>query len=198
MGGVIVDVRLERAIENFVRLGVSDADKMMDACHHKGIFIDFENGDIDTEEFCRLLSAHVGKHISYKEIENAWRSIIDPPKQYKLDFISKLRTYGYKLFILTNNNPILINWARTKGYCPDGLALSDYFDKMYVSYEMKCTKPAPEIFQQMIADAGIFPSETLYIDDSQANITTAASLGFNILLVENGSDWRPALQESLI
>jgi len=68
---------------------------------------------------------------------------------------------------------------------------------MYVSYEMKCCKPGAEIFRKMIDDAGFDPVETLYIDDSAANTAAAAALGFQILNVANGSDWRDQLTELL-
>jgi len=196
LGGVLVDVHVERAVNSFRALGVHDAADLIDASHHKGIFIDFESGTIDTEEFCELLSLHVGKPLERSDIEAAWRSIIDPPPQNKLDYIRELRRKR-RIFILTNNNPILIGWARSEGYCPDGKALTEYVDNMYVSYEMKCCKPGAEIFRKMIDDAGFDPVETLYIDDSAANTAAAAALGFQILNVANGSDWRDQLTELL-
>ncbi|MDR3251165.1 MAG: HAD family phosphatase [Tannerella sp.] len=189
MGGVIVDVQLDRAIRNFKNIGVADADELIDSSHHKGIFIDFENGEIDTDEFCRALCEHANKFIPRKDIEDAWRSMIDPPLQYKSDFVKELRR-SYKLYLLTNNNPIIMDWARSEGFAPDGSALSDCFDKIYVSYEMKCTKPDLTIFRKMIEDAGIMPEETLYIDDSAENCSAAETAGLTALLVENGSDWR--------
>ncbi|MDR2473926.1 MAG: HAD family phosphatase [Tannerella sp.] len=192
LGGVIVDVHVERAVNSFRALGVHDAAKLIDASHHKDIFIDFETGKIDTEEFCEMLSKHVGKPLARADIESAWMSIIDPPPQYKLNYISELRRQ-HRIFILTNNNPIIIGRVRSNGYCPDGKPLTAYIDKMYVSYEMKCCKPDAEIFRIMTADAGFNPAETLYIDDSPANTAAAAALGFQTLTVANGTDWREKL-----
>ncbi len=196
MGGVIVDVHRERAIRNFQALGVHDADRLIDTYHHKGIYIDFENGVIDTDEFCRLLCQHVGKAISTEEIITAWKSIISPPAIYKLEFIQELRK-KYRVLLLTNNNPILIDWANTPGFVANGKALSDYFDKIYVSYKMKCTKPDLKIYRMMIEDAGIDPAESLFIDDSDLNIQAAKACGFNVLLVINGEDWREELMINL-
>jgi putative hydrolase of the HAD superfamily len=189
MGGVVVDVHLKRAIEKFKALGVKDADELIDSSHHKGIFIDFENGNIDTEQFCEMLSRHVGKVIPRPEIEDAWKSMIAPPLEYKMDYIRELRN-KYKLFILTNNNPVIMGWARSKGFTPSGDSLSDYFDKIYASYEMKCTKPDLKIFRMMLEDSGIKPEESLYIDDSERNLVPARELGMYVSLVKNGDDWR--------
>ena len=193
MGGVIVDVRRERAIRHFKALGLNDADKFVDDYHHKGIFIAFENGDIDCNEFCRLLCQYIGKPVPTEAIANAWKSMIDPPQEYKLEFLQELRK-SHKVFLLTNNNPYIMNWACSPGFTASGKALSDYFDKIYVSYQMNCTKPGLKIYQMMIGDAGINPAESLFIDDSEINIRAATACGLSVLHVQNGSDWQNDLR----
>lgn len=196
MGGVVVDVHRDRAVHNFKAIGVSDAGKLIDSYHHKGLYIAIENGSIDADEFCRLLCEHAGKAIPREAIENAWRSIIDPPEQYKLDYIQELRN-THRVFLLTNNNSIIMDWACTPGFTQSGHALSDYFDKLYLSYQMKCTKPDPKIYHMMIADAAISPAESLFIDDSEQNIAAAQACGFQVYLAQNGEDWRDALTHAL-
>jgi len=191
MGGVLVDVQRDRAIRNFKAIGVSDADKLIDMYHHKGLFFDFENGDIDTAEFCRLLSQYSGKPLPREGIEHAWRSMIDPPAIYKLEYLQELRK-THKLFLLTNNNPVIIGWACSPDFTSSG-SLSSYFDKLYISYQMKCMKPDLKIYRMMIKDAAIDPAETLFIDDSELNINAAKACGMKVYLVNNASDWRNEL-----
>jgi putative hydrolase of the HAD superfamily len=196
MGGVIVDVQLNRAIEKFEAMGVANAGELIDASHHKGIFMDFEKGNVNIEQFGKMLSNHVGKEISQTDIAEAWKSMISTPPAYKMDYIRNLRK-SYRLFILTNNNPVIIGWACSKGFTPSGDSMADYFDKLYVSYQMKCTKPDLKIYRMLIEDAGINPAETLFIDDSECNLVPARETGMQTLLVENGSDWRNELNEKL-
>ncbi len=192
MGGVIVDVHPERAIENFKSAGVNDADKFIGPSHHTGIFTDLESGKISAGEFCRLLSKHAGREILREDIVKAWKSIISLPPDYKLDFIRSLR-HKHKVLLLTNNNPFLIEWVCTPGFTKPGESFADYFDEMYVSYQMKCTKPDIQIFIRMIQEAGINPSESLYIDDSELNIKAAEETGMHVYLAKNGEDWRNAV-----
>jgi len=189
MGGVIVDLYRDRATRNFKAIGVGDADELISDYRHKGIFIDFENGNINTREFCRLLCKHTGIDIPREDIEDAWRSIIEPPPEYKLDYLQEL-SKSFKVFMLSNNNPIIMDWACAPGFTESGYSLSDYFDKLYLSYQMKCTKPDLKIFKMMIEDSGINPSESLFVDDSQRNIEAAKECGLQVCLVKNGSDWR--------
>jgi putative hydrolase of the HAD superfamily len=198
MGGVLVDVHRERAIRKFKEIGVADADRLIDSYHHKGLFLDIENGDIDTQSFCSLLSEQAGKNISEHDVEQAWRSIVSDPPAYKLDFLTELRK-KYTLLMLSNNNPILMDsWAFTNNFSPSGRPITDYFDKLYFSYRMKCTKPDPLIFEKMICDSGIRPEESLFIDDGPHNIKTAQDLGFRTYLALNGEDWRENISRLLV
>ena len=196
MGGVIVDVNRDRAILNFKAIGVYDADQLIDSYHHKGIFFDIENGDIDADEFCRLLCEHVGKDIHREDIEYAWRSIIDPPPAYKLEYLRELRK-THKVFMLSNNNSIIMDWACTSGFIAPDRSLADYFDKLYLSYQMKCAKPGHKIYKMMLEDAGINASESLFIDDGQNNINAAKECGFQVHLAQNGTDWRDEISSIL-
>ena len=65
----------------------------------------------------------------------------------------------------------------------EGLQLHDYFDGTVTSFEEKCIKPDAEIFERVVSKLGIQPEETLFFDDSQANVDAAAALGFNIMHV---------------
>ena len=196
MGGVIVDVHRDRAIRNFITIGIDDADQLIDSFRHKGIFFDIENGDIDAEEFCRLLCKHAGKDIPRKDIEYAWRSIIDPPPTYKLEYLQELRK-THTVFMLSNNNSIIMDWACTPGYIAPDKSIADYFDKLYLSFQMKCSKPGIKIFKMMLEDAGIDASESLFIDDGQNNINAAKECGFQVYLAQNGIDWRDEVSSIL-
>ena len=196
MGGVLVDVRRTEAVRQFQALGVADADELIDSSHHKGIFRDIESGAIDSDTFCRLLCEHAGKEIDRAAITHAWRSIISKPEMYKLDFLLALRK-NYKLFLLSNNNPILMDWARTPDFSPDGHPITFYFDKLYISFEMKCMKPDRAIFEALIRDSGILPTESLFVEDSWPNLQAGKEVGFHICPVTNGEDWRADVNKIL-
>ena len=68
---------------------------------------------------------------------------------------------------------------------------------LFLSYCMKCSKPGEEIYRKMLADGSMVAAETLFIDDSDRNLETAAAAGIRTLKVENGEDWRGRLLEYL-
>ena len=76
----------------------------------------------------------------------------------------------------------------------------DEAQKMYdVKTEIFHSMPTAEIFpgvkeiMQKIKDAGILPSESLFIDDGAGNVQAARQLGFQTYCPHNGEDWRDAL-----
>ena len=75
--------------------------------------------------------------------------------------------------------------------------MSDYFEKMYLSFEMKCAKPDPKIFSMLLEDAGINPEESLFVDDSITNLEAASEFGIKTahIIQENDlmNDLKPFL-----
>ena len=197
MGGVLAEISPARAVRNFEAIGVADAAELINPYNHSGLFGDLERGTIDTDEFVRRLSAHCGRELDPEDVRRAWLSIANPAEVDKLDYIRRLRPQ-YRLYVLSNNNPIVTGWARTADFSAAGRPVTDYFDRLYISYEMHCMKPEPEIFQRMIEDSGMVPAETLFIDDGAYHLVTARSLGFHTLLATNGGDWRPDVDRFLM
>lgn len=196
LGGVLIDLDHHQAVRRFEEIGVEDAGELLDPYEQKGFFLELENGKIDTDTFCRKLREHTGKPLSYDQIRYAWMGFIADVPQYKLDFLLELRK-KYKVYLLSNTNPIIQSWARSEAFTPAGRPISAYFDKMYTSYEAGATKPDAAIFDRMIKDAPLTPSETLFVDDGASNIQIGQKLGFHTYRPENAEDWREAVLDIL-
>lgn len=197
LGGVLIDLSHDQAVRRFEEIGVVDAAQLLDPYEQKGIFLEVENGMITADEYCQKLREHTGKDLSYEEIKHAWLGFIVDVPQYKLDHLLKLREH-YNVYLLSNTNPIIQEgWARTDQFSAAGRPIGDYFDKMYTSYEVGVTKPDRKIFDYMIADSGLIPSETLFIDDAKSNVEVGRSLGFQTYQPANGEDWREAVDKIL-
>ena len=163
LGGVLIDLDHHQAVSRFEEIGVKDAKQLLDPYEQKGFFLELENGKIDVDTFCRKLCEHTGKQLSYDEIKYAWMGFIADVPQYKLDFLLELRK-KYKVYLLSNTNPIVQSWARSEAFTPAGRPISAYFDKMYTSYEVGVTKPDAAIFDRMIENAPLIPAETLFVE----------------------------------
>ena len=79
-------------------------------------------------------------------------------------------------------------------FTADGKTMDDYFDAVYLSYELHELKPSEAIFRKMIAASGMIPEETLFIDDGQKNVDAAQALGFSVYMPAYGEDFGHILE----
>jgi 2-haloacid dehalogenase len=87
--------------------------------------------------------------------------------------LADLRAGGVPLYALTN-------WsAETFAITRDRFEFLDWFDGLLVSGEERMTKPDPAIFQLLLDRFGLDPEETVFVDDSPANVAAARRLGID-------------------
>jgi putative hydrolase of the HAD superfamily len=196
LGGVIVDLDITRSIQRFEELGIDNIREILDPYEQRGVFLELERGELDPPAFCRALSRYAGRELSGKEVEGAWMGFIVDIPQYKLDYILELRE-KHAVYLLSNTNPFIFEWAQTCAFSPAGLPITRYFDATYVSYKIGITKPDPRIFEHLLKDAGIAAAETLFVDDGERNVAVARSLGMQAYQPQNGEDWREAVDRLL-
>ena len=195
-GGVLTTIDTNRALSRFEELGVNDPKEYINSYCQKGPFFELENGDIDAEEFCKALGKICNRDITYEEAKHAWCGFITEVHTEYLEFLQQLRAH-YRLSVLSNTNPFIQSWARSPQFTPCSKSLDDYFDILFLSYQMKASKPGDEIYRKMLTAGSMIPEETLFIDDSDKNLEVAAQNGIKTLKVENGEDWREKLMEYL-
>ncbi|WP_308772924.1 HAD family phosphatase [uncultured Bacteroides sp.] len=191
-GGVIAPISREKAVEAFERLGLADADQRLDKYHQTGIFQELEEGKISPDEFQQKLGELCGHTPDWNKTRQAWMGYFTGLDERLLDCLKELRK-RYKLFVLSNTNPYVMDWACSPEFSSKGKPLTEYFDKLYLSYQIGVTKPDRRIFDFLIADAGIDPAESLFVDDGPGNVQAARALGFQTYCPRNGEDWRDAL-----
>ncbi len=189
LGGVIITLDPQEALRRFLEIGVENPHEYLNSYHQKGIFLQLEEGKLSLNEFCDALREQTGKNMTNEDIDYGWLGFLKEIPEYKLDMLEKLRE-KYNLYLLSNTNPVIMTWARSDDFPGKGKILDDYFDKLYLSCEIGITKPDRAIFEHLIADAAIDPSETLFIDDGKANVEMAKSLGMTIYQPQNGEDFR--------
>lgn len=187
-GGVLIDLDRKRCIENFKKLGFANVEDYLNIFHQQGVFMDQEKGLITPVEFRNEVRDIMGKIVSDKQIDAAWNSFLVNIPTYKLDLLLKLRE-KYVVYLLSNTNEIHWKWSCKHAFPYRTFKAEDYFEKIYLSYEMKMVKPDPEIFKAVIEDADINPKETFFIDDSDSNCKVAQELGISTYTPQAGEDW---------
>lgn len=197
LGGVIMDLDRDRCVRAFERLGMKDADDFLGVYGQKGAFLALESGKIDADEFHRQVRPMIDRpEVSDEEIDNAFNEFLVGIPVARLEALRALRK-DYKIYLLSNTNPIMINSRIAEEFRKEGFEMADYFDGIFTSYEAGCCKPGKEIFDYTEREGHIKPDETLFFDDSQANVDAARSYGFNAVLVKPGDEFKNLLNEFL-
>lgn len=187
-GGVLIDLDRRRCIENFSRLGVPDTEAMLDVCHQQGIFLQYEKGTISSAEFRDAIRGRMENPATDADIDAAWNSFLVGIPVYKLDLLLKLRE-RYVVYLLSNTNDIHWRWSCEHAFRYRAFRAEDFFEKIFLSYEMKLSKPDVAIYRKVLDETGINPEETLFIDDSAANCRAAETLGISTYTPKAGEDW---------
>ena len=124
-----------------------------------------------------------------KEIRLAIRELYNNVQSfdYAQVWLKRLKEAGYKIYILSNygKEP----FAASKGRMP----FLAYTDGQLISYEIKETKPSGVAFAAACERFSLDPKETVFLDDSAANIAAASELGFHTVLFTGYEDALRAL-----
>ncbi|MDO9680521.1 MAG: HAD family phosphatase [Bacteroidales bacterium] len=193
LGGVLVPLNRRACEDAFHAIGFDDFGKILNEYVQGGFFLEYEKGAITTSEFRDILRSYIENEVTNDQIDFAMGSFLEVISDDKLEFLISLKK-KFRLYMLSNTNEIAMRVVRpffNKG----NLTINDYFDKLFLSYEMKMAKPDSDIFIKMANDASFEASETLFIDDSPANIQTAQCLGFHTLLFNHDMNLKTEVEK---
>ncbi len=196
LGGVMIDLDRKRCVDSFTRIGFPEADNLIDFYHPADFFQRLERGEITVEELCDIIrsKASCSEALTNEAICEAYSDFLVEIPVFKLRLLDQLRERGFRLYALSNINEVVMPKVKEL-FAADGKTMDDYFDKAYLSFEMGALKPDPQIFEQLIADSGIDPAESLFIDDSVHNIEAGAKFGLNLYLAQAHEDYSHLFSE---
>lgn len=189
LGGVVITLAPEKAIGKFKKLGLKNADRILDSYTQGGIFGELELGNINEEQFIQQLSVLCGKKLTYEQCLDAWLGYCKELPVRNLKALKKLRGEGYRLILLSNTNPFMMKWAESDEFDGIGHPIGFYFDAVYASYKLGVMKPDPNFFRRVLMNEGILPQNTLFLDDGPRNVAVASQLGIHTFCPVNGEDW---------
>jgi putative hydrolase of the HAD superfamily len=134
----------------------------------------YEQGLISTSEFLDFYSENFPK-LSNEALKDVWNFMLKDFPKHRLDFLKELKASSkYKLILLSNTNELHINWIKENvSFYED---FKNCFDAFYLSHEINLVKPHVDIFEFVLNENNLKPTECLFIDDNKDNIKTANTL----------------------
>ncbi len=196
MGGVLIDLWYDKCVASYKEIGFDTITKYLDPCHQMGFYGELEAGTITEEEFydrCLSLSA---PGTTRSDIDHCLKVFYTGPSEEKGAYLRELKERGYKIYMLSNNNPVMMRIC-AEDFDKAGISLDGFFDKLFISCWMKLLKPGAAIFEKTIEEIGLKPEEILFIDDSQRNVDGANACGIRAKLFVQGEELRETIEPEL-
>lgn len=183
LGGVLLDIDYQKTIDAFEKLGIEHFEKMFSQSHANELFEKLERGKLSEADFYTAIKTRIKKEVSQEEIKAACNALILDFRIESLEFLEKLAA-KYNLYLLSNTNSIHLKFFKNLFTAQTGKPTLDaYFTKSWYSNEVGLRKPGTEIFEFALKEENLVAAETLFIDDTFANIETAQKLGFKTHLL---------------
>lgn len=138
---------------------------------------DYEKGLISSEEFISGYCEYFPQ-LTPEKFRDSWNAILLHFPEHRLEFLQQLaREKKYNLILLSNTNDIHIEWVKENvAFFED---FKSCFDAFYLSQEVNLRKPDASIFEFVLKQHTLKPSETLFIDDTSENTEAAEKLGIH-------------------
>lgn len=184
-GNVIFTINFELAQNAFVQLGIQNVNSFFSHREHHTLFDDFEQGNISSDAFrdgIRNISGQ--QHLSDQQIDDAWNTLLIGVPNGTHELLLDLKKH-YRTFLLSNTNEIHYLWIMR--YLQEQFSFDNgnqgLFEKDYYSHLLRMRKPNRNIFDYILKENRLDPSETLFIDDSPQHLKTASEMGIQTYLM---------------
>jgi putative hydrolase of the HAD superfamily len=141
------------------------------ALYDRPLVHDYETGKLSTEEFVQQYFKHARLTCTPDEFLTYFCDIFWRNDEV-CDLVPRLKS-RYRLVLASNTVD-----AHFKRYAVDYADVLQHFDHVVASHHAGARKPHPEFFAYAAKFAQAAPDECLFIDDLQANVETAARLGW--------------------
>lgn len=195
LGGVIINLDILKTIEEFNKISQSSFEDVYTQANQTELFNLFDKGSITPEEFFEELRKEIKFEGHEDEMIFAWNAMLLNVPEKRLDVLVNAKQ-KYNTYLLSNTNEAHIAVFEKNLYREHGVKnFEDYFDKVYYSCRMNMRKPDAEIFEFVLNENKLIPSETVFIDDSIQHVKGAGACGINSYLLPKNMEIGELLTE---
>lgn len=196
LGGVLIDLHVERSFMALVSMGVDASILTERACLLNEMMMKYDRGDISTAEMFGYMASQLPSAVRNElgdgldaRLHEVWEMMLGEYAPYKFECLRRLRSRGYRVVMLSNINDGHWGEVERRFEATMGEPLANFFDALYLSYRMHKRKPEPEIFQELLTKENVAAADCLFFDDSAENCEVARSLGIDAVLMKRNAPW---------
>lgn len=196
LGGVIINLEVNKTISEFNKISNTPFESIYTSLQQNIIFDLFDKGLVTETEFFKELQMLIKSKVANEDLIFAWNAMLLDFPVNRLNTLNKLKS-KYRLFLLSNTNETHITSFENSLHNAHGYKnLESFFEKVYYSCRMKMRKPDLEIFEHVLKENNLIPSETLFIDDTIHHVNGALRVGIKALLLDKNKEVELLLKEN--
>jgi putative hydrolase of the HAD superfamily len=185
LGGVLLNIDPKKTIESFEKLGMEQLVGDNGLSYDHEIFYLMEQGKVTSEEFRDGVRKLLQAKVSDSQIDEAWTAMLLDFPEIRVQLVKNLQR-DFKIYLFSNTNAIHVEKFHSNFRKQHGFEVSTLFEKDFYSNEIGLRKPSSESFHEIIRLSGVNANESLFIDDSKANVEAAVASGMKGFWLEPG------------
>lgn len=196
LGGVLLDLHVDRAFGALLALGADRALLTEEACLLNDTMQKYDRGEISTDDFFAYIASHLPRQVRdlpsdelRSRIHDIWNMMLGGCSPAKTECLERLRAKGHRLFLLSNTNEGHWDAIERELFKACGKSSEEIFDGVYLSYRMRLRKPEEAIFDCLLRNEGVDAADCMFFDDLQENCDAAAGVGIEAVLMERNAPW---------
>ena len=182
LGGVILNIDFKQTALAFAELGMGNFNEYYTLQSVSPLFEKLEMGMITPEDFYNEFR-NLAKlpSLTNDEIMHAWNALLLDFPAERISWLKQIKE-RHKIYLLSNTNQIHYD-AFTKIYREkiEDKNFDELFVTAYYSHVLGLRKPSKEIFETVLKKGNLLHEETVFIDDSMANIEAAKNVGLQTI-----------------
>jgi putative hydrolase of the HAD superfamily len=187
MGGVLLNLNFKSTQDAFRQLGMHNIEELFRHGHTASFFKEYEKGTLNDEEFIREAKAFLKQDVSVEQVIDAWNAMLLDFPADRISFVEGLKK-NYRIFLLSNTNAIHYRcFQSTYSNAYEGRSFDALFERAYYSHLIKFHKPDTRAYQLVLDENRLLPAETMFIDDSFANVEAAEQVGIRGYYLKPGA-----------
>ncbi len=168
IGNVLVHFDFREATQKFAQQSAATADEILKLL--SPFKDDLESGRMSDADFITQSISRISFLGTREEFIHIWSDIFTENLPM-LKLVQELAG-AHPLYLFSNTSGLHKDWFFSR------FKIFTLFNDGIYSYEAGCAKPHEEFYLEAIQRFGLSPTDTIYIDDLQENITTGQRLGF--------------------
>ena len=182
LGGVVLGINFRRVFTYWAEAAGVDEAVFYDHWRLDDAYKAQETGDLDFADYTAHLSKTLRVSMSDAQWRDGWNALWTAPYDDVAALFPNLKQ-RCRLCAYSNTNA-----EHAKSFLRRYPHIFQHFEKLYLSHEVGCRKPAPESFLSVCKLMQCPPNQVIFLDDTKENIAGAEAAGLTAYLTRSESE----------